>query len=238
MTLFFIQMPPQSPHQFWWEGQKFQWSFEGSKVGKQVGGKGGTLIWLMVLNNSYKERAGKVQHSSADASLDYCKPQTPTNTACPQVPNTWAPAHQDQGCTTTGLQFRHSRLVPTISMPWRISKDTEGRKQHSGFCRQTATGHSWFLLEGWAFEQVHGITGMFSWPQSLNFLYWELKTAQWCISQGTPAQLSQVPPWSLMEMAEQEQGEGHRHWADQGQIQHGFPGTPAIPLGYQLTPKV
>lgn len=38
-------------------------------------GRRGTLTWLMVLNDNYKQLAGKVQHSSADTLLDYCKPQ-------------------------------------------------------------------------------------------------------------------------------------------------------------------
>lgn len=80
-------------------------------------------------------------------------------------------------------------------MPLKVSKDTEGRKHHPGSCRQTATVHSWSILEAWAFEQVHEKTGECEWPPSLNFLYWELKTKKRCISQGTPAQPSEVPLW-------------------------------------------
>lgn len=72
MTFFFIQSPLIS---FDERDKKVQWSFEGSGVGEQIGRRRGTLIWLMVLNNSYKQLAGKVQHSSADTFLDYCKPQ-------------------------------------------------------------------------------------------------------------------------------------------------------------------
>lgn len=40
----------------------------------------------------------------------------------------------------------------------------------------------------------------------------------------------------VVESAQQEQGEGHGHWADQGQLKHGFPGPSTIPFGNHFTP--
>lgn len=130
--------------------------FWGKQGGKTGGGKRGTLIWLMVLNNNYKERAGKVQHSSADTSVSYCKPQTPINTGCigtkylsPSSPE--SRLDQSPGHHCTAIQ------APKAG-PNQLNS-TEVFQGHWG--EEAATVHSWFILEAWAFEQVHEITAVF-----------------------------------------------------------------------------
>lgn len=147
MTLFFIQSPP--PPQFLMQGANIPMELWGMQGGKTGGGKRGTLIWLMVLNNGYKERAGKVQHSSADTSVNSCKPQTPIKH--------WLSRFQIPEPQLTRIKVGAASRPPldcnsgSKAGPSHLNA-TEGFQGH--WREETASRRSWFILEAWAFEQV------------------------------------------------------------------------------------
>lgn len=142
---------------------------------RMKGGRRGTLTWLMVLNDNYKQLAEKVQHSSADTLLDYCKPQLlwtlivyrcqlpEPKLAGINVDSSMCPSMLDQTLgihsvpANNGLQFRHSQLVPMILMPSKTSTDfEEERRSRAPACKTPLSViHSWSILKPCAFVWVH-----------------------------------------------------------------------------------